>query len=172
MIGPTAGKGAQQRRAPQDVTIHDRRITVDGMNVQYLDAGAGRPLLLLHGHEQSASGWRWVIPALARSRRVLAVSLPGHGGTDPAVGAYKPGRDLVPFVLDVLDAIGVGAVDVAGNSSGGAIALRLALGHPDRVRTLTLVDCRPRPRGESVAGPEHPADGRRAGDHAEPDADG
>jgi pimeloyl-ACP methyl ester carboxylesterase len=141
MVVPRSGRAlGQSGRRPGKVTIHDRRIRFDGMTVQYLEAGAGAPLLLLHGHEQSASGWRWVIPALARSRRVLALSLPGHGGTDPAVGAYSPGRNLVPFVIDFLDALDIRAADVAGNSSGGAIALRLALGHPDRVRTLTLVD--------------------------------
>ena len=48
------------------------------METQYLEAGAGPLLLLLHGHEQGATSWRWVIPALARTHRVLALSLP-HG---------------------------------------------------------------------------------------------
>src|SRR6476659_3136675 len=83
-------------------------------------------LVLLHGHEQSATGWRWVIPALARTHRVLALSLPGHGGTDPAVGGYAPGRDLAPLVVDFLDTLGVGALHVVGNSVGGAVAIRMA----------------------------------------------
>jgi 4,5:9,10-diseco-3-hydroxy-5,9,17-trioxoandrosta-1(10),2-diene-4-oate hydrolase len=95
--------------------------------------------LLLHGHEQSATGWRWVIPALARTHRVLALSLPGHGGTDPAVGGYAPGRDLTPFVADFLTALGVGSLDLVGHSVGGSVALRLALTNQSAVRTLTLV---------------------------------
>jgi 4,5:9,10-diseco-3-hydroxy-5,9,17-trioxoandrosta-1(10),2-diene-4-oate hydrolase len=95
--------------------------------------------LLLHGYEQSASSWRWVIPALARTHRVLALSLPGHGDSAPAVGGYAPGRDLAPFVAGFLDTLGVGLLDVVGNSVGGAVALRLALADPARVRTLTLV---------------------------------
>jgi pimeloyl-ACP methyl ester carboxylesterase len=112
---------------------------VDGMSAQYLEAGAGSPLLLLHGHEQSAASWRWVIPALARTHRVLALSLPGHGGSAPAVGGYAPGRDLAPFVVGFLDILGVGPLDVVGHSVGGAVALRVALADPRRVRTLTLV---------------------------------
>ncbi|MGB9049416.1 MAG: alpha/beta fold hydrolase [Pseudonocardiaceae bacterium] len=114
-------------------------MTVDGMSTQYLEAGTGAPLLLLHGYEQSASSWRWVIPALARTHRVLALSLPGHGDSAPAVGGYAPGRDLAPFVAGFLDTLGVGLLDVVGNSVGGAVALRLALADPARVRTLTLV---------------------------------
>ena len=109
------------------------------MSAQYLEAGAGSPLLLLHGHEQSSASWRWVIPALARTHRVLALSLPGHGGSAPAVGGYAPGRDLAPFVAGFLDILEVGPLDVVGHSVGGAVALRVALADPRRVRTLTLV---------------------------------
>ena len=73
-------------RYQDELDIHDRRVTVDGMHTQYLEAGFGPVLLLLHGHEQSATSWRWVIPALGHTHRVLALSLPGHGGTDPANG--------------------------------------------------------------------------------------
>lgn len=109
------------------------------MSTQYLEAGAGSPLLLMHGYEQSATSWQWVIPSLARTHRVLALSLPGHGDSAPAVGGYAPGRDLAPFVAGFLDTLGVGPLDVVGNSVGGAVALRLALAEPRRVRTLTLV---------------------------------
>ena len=70
---------------------------------------------------------------------MLALSLPGHGDSAPAVGGYAPGGDLAPFVAGFLDTLGVGPLDVVGNSVGGAVALRLALADPARVRTLTLV---------------------------------
>ncbi len=126
-------------RGQHEFAVRDRRVTVDGISTQYLEAGAGAPLLLLHGYEQSATSWRWVILTLARTHRVLALSLPGHGDSAPAVGGYAPGRDLAPFVARFLDTLEVGAVDVVGNSVGGAVALRLALADPRRVRTLTLV---------------------------------
>jgi 4,5:9,10-diseco-3-hydroxy-5,9,17-trioxoandrosta-1(10),2-diene-4-oate hydrolase len=128
-----------QHRDQHEFAVRDRRVIVDGINTQYLEAGAGSPLLLLHGYEQSATSWRWVIPELARTHRVLALSLPGHGDSAPAVGGYAPGRDLAPFVASFLDTLGVGPLDVVGNSVGGAVALRLALADPARVRTLTLV---------------------------------
>src|SRR3954462_14022042 len=121
------------------IVVHDRRVTVDGITTQYLEAGSGPTMLLLHGHEQSATSWRWVIPALARTHRVVALSLPGHGDTARA-GAYSPGSDTAPFVADFLDTLGVGPLHVVGHSAGGAVAVRLALADPDRIATLVLVD--------------------------------
>jgi pimeloyl-ACP methyl ester carboxylesterase len=124
-----------------ELAVHDRRVTVDGMRTQYLEAGTGPSLLLLHGHEQSATSWRWVIPALARTHRVLALSLPGHGETAPAVGAYAPGCDLAGFVAAFLDTLHIDSpLNLIGHSAGGAIALRLAVADPQRILTLTLVD--------------------------------
>jgi pimeloyl-ACP methyl ester carboxylesterase len=123
---------------PQDqdeLVVHDRRVTVDGMNTQYLEAGVGPVLLLVHGHEQSATSWRWVIPALARTHRVLALSLPGHGETAAAVGDYVPGSDQAGFVAAFLDTLHIDPpLDLVGHSAGGALALRLALADPQRVR--------------------------------------
>ena len=138
LVSPAAlaGPPPADRRA---LVLNDRRVSVDGLSTQYLEAGTGPPLLLLHGHAQSATGWRWVIPALARTHRVLALSLPGHGDT-AAVGAYPPGRDTSPFVAAFLDMLGIGPVDVVGHSAGGVVALRLALTDPARVRTVVLVD--------------------------------
>src|SRR3954451_15619532 len=96
------------------VVVHDRRLAVDGITTQYLEAGTGPPLLLLHGHEQSATSWRWVIPALARTHRVLALSLPGHGDSAPPAGDDAPGGDLAPFVAGFLDTLDVGPLDLVG----------------------------------------------------------
>ena len=136
---PTSAPSPPQ--AGGEAVIHDRRITVDGVETQYLQAGAGPLLLLLHGHEQSAASWRWVIPALARTHQVLALSLPGHGESGPGADGHAPGADLAPFVAAFLSAVGAEApLDLVGHSAGGAIALRLTLADPARIRTLTLVD--------------------------------
>jgi 4,5:9,10-diseco-3-hydroxy-5,9,17-trioxoandrosta-1(10),2-diene-4-oate hydrolase len=69
------------------------------------------------------------------------LSLPGHGESGPAPGGHAPGADLAPFVAAFLAAVGAGApLDLVGHSAGGAVALRLTLADPTRIRTLTLVD--------------------------------
>jgi pimeloyl-ACP methyl ester carboxylesterase len=138
---PKPTSASPQPQTPGETVLHDRRITVDEVETQYLEAGTGPLLLLLHGHEQSATSWRWVMPALARSRRVLALSLPGCRESGPATEGYAPGADLAPFVAAFLSAVGAQApLDLVGHSAGGVIALRLALADPARIRTLTLVD--------------------------------
>jgi len=123
-----------------ELAVHDRRVSVDGMHTHYLEAGVGPVLLLLHGHEQSATSWRWVIPALARTHRVLALSLPGHGETAAAVGDHAPDCDQARFVAAFLDTLHIDPpLDLVGHSAGGALALRLALADPQRIRSLTLV---------------------------------
>jgi 4,5:9,10-diseco-3-hydroxy-5,9,17-trioxoandrosta-1(10),2-diene-4-oate hydrolase len=137
----TASSAPAQLPDQGEVVVHDRRVTVDGTATQYLEAGAGPPLLLIHGHEQSATSWRWVIPALARTHQVLALSLPGHGDTAPLAGGRSADNDLSPFVAAFLDTLDIDPpLDVVGHSAGGAIALRLAVADPQRIRTLTLVD--------------------------------
>jgi pimeloyl-ACP methyl ester carboxylesterase len=83
---PVPSTPAPPAPEPGGMVLHDRRVIVDGITTHYLEAGTGPPVVLLHGHEQSATSWRWVIPTLARTHQVLAVSLPGHGETDPAAG--------------------------------------------------------------------------------------
>ena len=128
-------------RDQDELTVYDRRASVEGMHTQYLEAGVGPVLLLLHGHEQSATSWRWVIPALARTHRVLALSLPGHGETAAAVGDHAPDCDRARFVAAFLDTLHIDPpLDLVGHSAGGALALRLALADPQRIRSLTLVN--------------------------------
>lgn len=106
--------------------------------------GAGRPLLLLHGFTGSADEWSELIPALAPLRELILVDLIGHGRSaapdDPArYTAEACANDL----LNLLDALGVGAVDVLGYSMGGRMALQLAAAAPKRVRALILESASP-----------------------------
>ena len=101
-------------------------------------AGDGPPLLLVHGGGSTIeSNWGALIPALAGTRRLLAVELQGHGRTATGSGpaSFERSADDVAELLTELDA---GAVDVLGFSNGGQVALQLAVRHPGLVARLIV----------------------------------
>jgi pimeloyl-ACP methyl ester carboxylesterase len=104
----------------------------------YDRSGHGEPLVLLHGQGFSRRSFDPVVPALAARRDVIAVDLPGHGGSPrQPKGAGNAPRDLAVAVAELLDELELPTVHVAGNSSGGWVALELAkLG---RARTVTAL---------------------------------
>jgi len=125
-------------RAISNSSFEKRTIDVEGMSTGYLTAGAGAPLLLLHGVGTSAREWSWVLPDLARHHLVYAIDLPGYDGS------VKP-PDYAPaftasFISSFLDAVGVERAAVVGNSFGGLTALHLAFSEPERVYALILSD--------------------------------
>jgi pyruvate dehydrogenase E2 component (dihydrolipoyllysine-residue acetyltransferase) len=106
----------------------------------YLEAGSGPgvPVVLLHGLGADLGGWMFTQPALAEGRRTVALDLPGHGGSDKDVGSGDPAR-FIDAIADALDRLGIERAHLVGHSMGGAIAAGLALAHPDRVASLTLI---------------------------------
>lgn len=87
--------------------------------------GVGRPLLLVHGLGGSRHSWDTILPALSERRSVIAIDLPGHGGTQarPDSGTFK---GLADSVNAFIDAEGLRGIDVVGSSLGARIALELA----------------------------------------------
>ena len=120
------------------ISIEEHTVDVGGITTRYFAAGAGPPLVLLHGDAESAFDWSWTLPALARTRRVYAPDLPGAGETANPVADYSPAF-LERFAASFLDTVGAGRAALVGNSLGGLIALRLALAEPARVGSLVLV---------------------------------
>ena len=87
-------------------------------------AGAGEPLVLVHGAETSWRVWRPVLDLLTPYHEVFVPTLPGHRGGPPLPGPV--GVDLFVDCLEAyLDEAGLGTVHVAGNSLGGIVALEL-----------------------------------------------
>ena len=118
------------------------RLRTGNFHSNVLQAGQGAPVLLIHGSGPGVSAWanwRLVLPALARTRRVIAPDMVGFGHSDrPAGIAYGMGT-WVQQALDLLDALDIERCDLVGNSFGGALALALAIRHPLRVRRLVLM---------------------------------
>src|SRR5918994_1068673 len=105
----------------------------------YDRTGRGEPLVLLHGQGFSRRCWDPIIDMLAEDRDVIAVDLPGHGDSPrQPQGAGSAPHNLAVAVAELLDELGLPTAHVAGNSSGGWVALEL--GRPQRARTVTALD--------------------------------
>lgn len=123
------------------------RVAVDGAELEYERRGSGPPLLLVQG--MGANGAHWGEPflsALERDFELIVYDHRGAGRSSPLDGELTIAR-LAADALALLDAIGAGAVHVLGMSMGGMVGQELALGTPERVRTLTL-------GGTSCGGPQ------------------
>jgi len=126
-----------------------RTISTNGIRMRIAEQGSGPLVLLLHGFPESWYSWRHQLPALAAAGfHAVAPDQRGYGGTEapPAIDAYDI-LHLVDDAVGVLDATATERAHVAGMSTGGWIAQLLALDHPERVATLTLVASRPNTPG-------------------------
>jgi pimeloyl-ACP methyl ester carboxylesterase len=118
-------------------------LMLDGRTVAYDEAGDGSapPLLLVHGFTGGRHDFAEVLPTLAADRRVVAVDLPGHGGSqgddDPAAYGLA---GAAGWVLRVAAALGLGEHHLLGHSLGGLIAQRAAAAGSHVLRSLVLMD--------------------------------
>ncbi|HMD63174.1 MAG TPA: acetoin dehydrogenase dihydrolipoyllysine-residue acetyltransferase subunit [Stellaceae bacterium] len=121
-------------------TASPRELEAAGLRLRYLEVGEGDsvPVLLLHGFGADLNTWMFTQPALADGRRVVALDLPGHGGSAKQLDRGDA-ESLAALVGHALDALGIERVHLVGHSMGGGIAISFALRDPLRVATLTLI---------------------------------
>jgi pimeloyl-ACP methyl ester carboxylesterase len=119
----------------------DRWVDVRGQLVHVEQAGTGEAVLLVHGFGASTYMFRTIQPTLARSFRTVAVDLSGFGYTErPQNDAAYTREGQVAMLLGVMDALGIDRAHLVGHSYGGALSLWVAAEHPNRVRSLVLLD--------------------------------
>ena len=114
------------------------RVQANGIEIFYEEQGAGQPLLLIAGFACDHANWAKMIPLLASRYRVIVFDNRGVGQTSAPDSLYSI-RQMAEDAAGVSDAMGLSRVHVAGHSMGGQIAQELALAHPERVGTLTLL---------------------------------
>jgi pimeloyl-ACP methyl ester carboxylesterase len=115
---------------------------VNGLPVRYYEAGEGEPLILLHGGRRSvfnsANMWAANITGLAKHFHVYAVDRLGYGLSGMREdGDFRYAAE-VEFLDDFIEEMGLDHVNLAGNSSGGALVLEYGMAHPEKVITLTV----------------------------------
>jgi pimeloyl-ACP methyl ester carboxylesterase len=122
---------------------------VNGLQMYYEIHGSGStPLLLLHGglfdiNQQFGE----LLPGLAADRQVIATDFQGHGRTNDIDRPLRT-EHLASDVVGLLERLGAGRVDLFGFSVGGAVALHLAIKHPELVRKAVVSSVSFRPEGQ------------------------
>jgi len=114
------------------------RTTLHGHSISYVDVGSGPVLVLLHGLLGSHEHWAPAVDELARTNRVIAPDLIGHGTSAKPVGDYSLGAHAAT-VRDLLDQLEIERVTIVGHSLGGGISLQFAYLFPGRAERLVLV---------------------------------
>ena len=123
------------------------RVEIDlgGQRIAAVAGGAGAPVLLVHGFPQTHAMWARIAPLLARGRRrVVAADLRGYGASGKPEGvAAMSFRAMAADMVALMAALGHARFDVVGHDRGGRCAHRMALDHPEVVRSLTVMDIVP-----------------------------
>jgi pimeloyl-ACP methyl ester carboxylesterase len=121
--------------------LHEKYFDSSGVQIRYIDQGAGQPLVLLHGQGNNLdAAWirTGVVANLAKDHRVIAMDLRGHGKSgkphDPEAYGEEMGRD----VLRLLDHLQIRRAHILGYSMGGAVSAKLLTTHPERFLTAIL----------------------------------
>jgi pimeloyl-ACP methyl ester carboxylesterase len=131
--GPVAGAELQVR-------------VVHGYRRAFRLAGAGPPVVLVHGIGDSSATWAPVLAALSRRHLVIAPELLGHGSSDKPRADYSV-AGYANGVRDLLGVLGVERATLVGHSLGGGVAMQFAYQFPERTERLVLV-------GSGGAGPD------------------
>ncbi|MCW2677552.1 MAG: putative epoxide hydrolase [Modestobacter sp.] len=114
-------------------------VPVHGHRLSYRIGGTSGPvLLLLHGLLGSGASFGPALDELARTHRVVAPDLLGHGASEKPTGDYSLGS-LATLVRDLLVLLGLESATVVGHSLGGGVAMQLAYQFPAAVERLVLV---------------------------------
>ena len=114
-----------------------KRVAVNGMQMYYEVSGAGEPIVVLHGAYMNIPTMGAIVPMLAKTRKVYALELQGHGRTTDIARPITY-QNLADDVAKFMDAVGLAKADIFGYSMGSIAGLQLAIRHPAKVNKLVL----------------------------------
>lgn len=121
----------------ENTSVENGYASVRGLNLYYEIHGSGEPLILLHGGAIGIEMFGSNVPELAKTRRVVAVELQGHGRTADVDRPFSYPA-LADDVAALIQYLGIQRTDVLGYSLGGGVALQTAIRHSDLVRKLVV----------------------------------
>ena len=123
------------------------RIETGGATINFVAAGAGEPVLLLHGYPETLACWHKIAPTLAQRYRVVCADLRGYGDSSKPEGlpdhSNYSKRAMALDMVELMDKLGHPSFHLVGHDRGARVSHRLALDHRPRVRSLTVLDISP-----------------------------
>jgi len=114
------------------------KVKINGIDLFYDIKGEGEPLLLIAGFLRDHTYWSLLMPSLVKQYQVIRLDNRGIGRTSAPEAPYSI-LQMASDTAALLDSIGIEKVHLAGHSMGGQIAQELALAHPEKVQSLTLM---------------------------------
>src|SRR5262245_55612308 len=112
---------------------------VNGLKMYYEVHGSGDPVVLLHGEFMTlTNNWTGWIAELAKTRKVIAIEMQGHGRTADIERDISQ-ENLADDVAALLDHLKIPKADLIGYSMGGGVAMACAVRHPDKVRKVVVI---------------------------------
>jgi len=121
------------REAERLVPASGSFVDVAGNRIHYVDTGEGRPIVFVHGLGGQLHHFRHPIFPLLTGYRLIALDRPGSGYSVRAAGATARLPEQADIVVKFIEALGLDKPLLVGHSLGGAVALTVALNHPDAV---------------------------------------
>jgi pimeloyl-ACP methyl ester carboxylesterase len=138
--GLAAFSGAAARKIEKAVPRDGRLIEVNGQTIHYTDEGSGPGIVMIHGlGGQLRNFARPLVDDLVRDHRVIRVDRPGSGYSPRSAATSARLRVQAEVIAELIRILGIDRPLIVGHSLGGALALALALDHPDVVGSLALV---------------------------------
>lgn len=137
--------------APAAANVTWQSVLIHGLPARFAVAGAGDPVILVHGLSGSTRWWQRNLPALARRRRIYLVDLPGFGSMSRWWGRFAL-AEAADWLYAWMRAVRLECAGLVGHSMGGYICLQLAARHPEAVGRLALVDPAGIPTGRGLLG--------------------
>jgi len=117
-------------------------VRVQDIQLYYETAGQGEPLLFIHGLGSSTRDWERQVAFFSRRYQVITFDVRGHGRSDKPPGPYSV-RLFAADTAALIKSLGIERVHVVGISMGGMIGFQLAIGEPNLVKSLVIVNSGP-----------------------------
>jgi len=141
-VGATATVASRAARAQAPGEV-GHVTTSDGVSLSYLEAGSGKPILMIPGWSQTAEQFKHQLAGLANRYRVIAVDMRGHGESDKPDFGYKISR-LAKDTHDLIHALDLNEVNILGHSMGSSVIWNYYdMYGPERLSKLLLIDQMP-----------------------------